>query len=324
MRDGKLVEELGIEPGERLRDLERAILAQDPALVLASAESAATKPPAQAPTIPFVGRERELSELIASLDDACAGRGRLVLLVGEPGIGKSRLAEELIAQAEARGVRVLIGRCWEAGGAPAYWPWTQSLRGLTREVEPERLRRQLAQDGAELVRLVPELGERLPDLTLSTDPHGEGARFRLLASVSAFLRDCASSRPLAIFLDDLHAADEPSLLLLRFIVGQLAGSAILIVGCCRDTEIGTGLAVTLTELTREPATRRITLKGLSATETSRLLEATIGRTPADEVAAQVHVGDGRQSVLRDGNRAPAPGPRPPAGTPTRLCRSRKQ
>ena len=161
----KLVEELGIEPGERLRELERAILAQDPALVLASAESAATKPAAQVPAIAFVGRERELGELIAGLEDACAGRGRLFLLVGEPGIGKSRLAEELIAQAEARGTRVLIGRCWEAGGAPAYWPWTQSLSALAREVEPERLRGQLAQDGAELVRLVPELRERLPDLT---------------------------------------------------------------------------------------------------------------------------------------------------------------
>ena len=284
----RLVEELGIEPGERLRKLERAILAQDSELILTSVESAATKPPPQAPTVPFVGRERELDELIASLEDACACRGRLVLLVGEPGIGKSRLAEELIAQAEARGVRVLIGRCWEAGGAPAYWPWTQSLRDLTREEVPERLRRQLARDGAELVRLVPELGERLPDLPVSTDPHGEGARFRLLTSVSAFLRDCASYRPLGIFLDDLHAADESSLLLLRFIVGQLADSRILIVGCCRDSEIGTGLAATLTELTREPAARRITLKGLSAAGTSRLLEATIGRVPADEVAARVH------------------------------------
>jgi DNA-binding SARP family transcriptional activator len=283
----RLVEELGIEPSERLRGLERAILAQDPELILTSVESAVAKPPPQAPIVPFVGRERELGELIASLEDACAGRGRLVLLVGEPGIGKSRLAEELIVQADARGVRVLIGRCWEAGGAPAYWPWTQSLRDLTRE-EPKRLRRQLARDGAELVRLVPELGERLPDLRVSTDPHGEGARFRLLASVSAFLRDCASSRPLGIFLDDLHAADESSLLLLRFIVGQLADSRILIVGCCRDSEIAPGLAATLTELTREPATKRITLKGLSAAGTSRLLEATIGRTPADEVAGRVH------------------------------------
>jgi DNA-binding SARP family transcriptional activator len=118
----ELVEELGIEPGERLRELERAILAQDPELILTSVESAGTKPPAPPPTIRFVGRERELSELIASLDDACAGRGRLVLLVGEPGIGKSRLAEELIGRAEARGVQVLIGRSWESGGAPAYWP----------------------------------------------------------------------------------------------------------------------------------------------------------------------------------------------------------
>ena len=284
----KLVEELGIEPGERLRDLERAILAQDPALALASPESAATKPATQVPAIGFVGRERELGELIAGLEDARAGRGRLFLLVGEPGIGKSRLAEELIAQAEARGTRVLIGRCWEAGGAPAYWPWTQALSALAHEVEPERLRGQLAHDGAELVRLVPELRDRLPELPVPTGPHGEGARFRLLAAVAAFLRSCASSMPLTIFLDDLHAADEPSLLLLRFVVGQLAGSAILIVGCCRDTEIGATLAATLAELTREPVTRRITLRGLSATDTSRLLGATIGRAPADELAAQVH------------------------------------
>ena len=284
----KLVEELGIEPGERLRELERAILAQDPALILTSVENPATKPPAHPPTIPFVGRERELSELIASLDDACAGRGRLVLLVGEPGIGKSRLAEELIEQARARGVRALIGRCWEAGGAPAYWPWTQALSALVQQVEPGRLRGQLARDGAELVRLFPELRERLPDLPVPTDPHGEGARFRLLVALAAFLRRCASFGPLAIFLDDLHAADEPSLLLLRFIVGQLAGSPILIVGCCRDTELGTGLAAALSDLTRDPATRRITLKGLNATATARLLEATIGRAPADELAAQVH------------------------------------
>ena len=289
-----LIEQLGIEPGRELQDLEAAILRHDPVLdapagaSAASAQSAATKPAAQVPAIAFVGRERELGELIAGLEDACAGRGRLFLLVGEPGIGKSRLAEELISQAEARGTRVLIGRCWEAGGAPAYWPWTQALSALAHEVEPERLRGQLADDGAELVRLVPELRDRLPELPVPTGPHGEGARFRLLAAVAAFLRSCASSMPLTIFLDDLHAADEPSLLLLRFVVGQLAGSAILIVGCCRDTEIGATLAATLAELTREPVTRRITLRGLSATDTSRLLGATIGRAPADELAAQVH------------------------------------
>ena len=289
-----LIEQLGIEPGQELQDLEAAILRHDPVLdapagaSAASAQSAATKPAAQVPAIAFVGRERELGELIAGLEDARAGRGRLFLLVGEPGIGKSRLAEELIAQAEARGTRVLIGRCWEAGGAPAYWPWTQALSPLAHDLEPEMLRGQLAHDGAELVRLVPELRDRLPELPVPTGPHGEGARFRLLAAVAAFLRSCAASKPLTIFLDDLHAADEPSLLLLRFVAGRLAGSAILIVGCCRDSEIGATLAATLAELTREPVTRRITLSGLSATDTSRLLGATIGRAPADELAAQVH------------------------------------
>jgi DNA-binding SARP family transcriptional activator len=285
---GKLVDELGIEPGERLRQLELAILEQDPALALANTESAVTKPAAQVPAIAFVGRERELSELVAGLEDACGGRGRLFLLVGEPGIGKSRLAEEVVPEAASRGARVLVGRCWEAGGAPAYWPWVQVLRTLVHEVEPERLRGQLAQDGAELVRLVPELREQLPDLPLPQGPHGEDARFRLLAAVTTFLRGCASSRPLAIFLDDLHAADEPSLLLLRFVVAQLARAPILIVGCCRDNEIGTTLLAALTELTREAVTRRITLRGLSATDTSRLLEATIGRAPADDLTAQVH------------------------------------
>src|SRR6266852_3313724 len=76
----------------------------------------------------FVGREREMEVLLAGLEDAVAGRGRLVVIAGEPGIGKSRLADEFAAKAKARGVQVLWGRCWEAGGAPAYWPWVHSLR----------------------------------------------------------------------------------------------------------------------------------------------------------------------------------------------------
>ena len=95
-----LVGELGIEPGERLRELERAILAQDPELHLAAEEPAADEPAVDTARGAFVGRERELAELVDGLDDAFAGRGRLFLLVGEPGIGKSRLAEELIARAQ--------------------------------------------------------------------------------------------------------------------------------------------------------------------------------------------------------------------------------
>src|SRR6266545_4043839 len=112
-----LVEGLGIEPGRSLRELEQAILRQDPSLDLVSA-SAETAEAADAPRGIFVGREPELEELRAGLDAAVAGRGRLFLLAGEPGIGKSRLADEVIRQARERRACVLVGRCWEAGGPP--------------------------------------------------------------------------------------------------------------------------------------------------------------------------------------------------------------
>ena len=113
-----LVEELGIEPGRELRELHQQILRQDWRLDLAVAVELAAETPRGA----FVGREPELAELVAGLEDAFAGRGRLFLLAGEPGIGKSRLAEELIAQARARGARILVGRCWEAGVPPPTGP----------------------------------------------------------------------------------------------------------------------------------------------------------------------------------------------------------
>jgi hypothetical protein len=105
----------------------------------------------------LVGRERELSELVACLDDASVCHGRLVLLAGEPGIGKSRLVDELAAEARERGARILWGRCWEEGGAPPYWPWVQSLRAYVRATNPEELRRHLGQGAADVVQMLPEI-----------------------------------------------------------------------------------------------------------------------------------------------------------------------
>jgi DNA-binding SARP family transcriptional activator len=284
-----LVEELGIEPSERLRALERAILAQDPGLHLAAAEPpVAAEPAVETQRGVFAGRDPELAKLIAGLDDAFDGRGRLFLLAGEPGIGKSRLAEELVVRARGRTAQVLTGRCWEAGGAPAYWPWVQALRSYLREGNRDTLRSQLGRGGPELVAILPELRELIPDLPAVQAPESEGARFRLFESVASFLRSAAASQPLTVFLDDLHAADAPSLLLLRFVAGELAGAPIMIVGCYRDTEVGADLAEALAELSREATVHRLVLKGLGRADTSRLLELTMGQAPADQLAERVH------------------------------------
>ncbi|HMI71116.1 MAG TPA: BTAD domain-containing putative transcriptional regulator, partial [Solirubrobacteraceae bacterium] len=133
-----LVDELGIEPGRELRDLHEAILRQDERLDLAAPIEAPAPPPQRGGV--FVGRARELAALEEGLSDALAGRGRIVLIAGEPGIGKSRLVDELATRARAHDAQVLVGRCWEAGGAPAYWPWVQALRGHLPEAKRDAVR----------------------------------------------------------------------------------------------------------------------------------------------------------------------------------------
>ena len=283
-----LVEELGIEPGQDLRELERAILRQDRLLEAA----AGARRPAEAGRAPFVGRERELADLVAGLEDAIAGRGRLFLLVGEPGIGKSRLADELIAHAKARGARVLVGRCWEAGGAPVYWPWLQSLRGYIRETEAETLRSQLGSGAPDLAQLLPELRELHPDLPEPPSLEPENARFRLFEAATSFLRSAAEHRPLLLVLDDLHAADEPSLLLLQFLARELAESRLLVLGAYRDVDpaIREPLSAALAELAREPVTRILSLGGLGEADVARFIELTTDHTPAAGVVETVHTG----------------------------------
>ena len=207
-----------------------------------------------------------------------------------PGIGKSRLAEERIAHARARGARVLVGRCWEAGGAPAYWPWVQSLRPYVRDTGVERLRSQLGEGAADVARLLPELRDVLADLAPVPALESEGARFRLFESVTAFLKRVAAAQPLVLVLDDLQAADEPSLLLLRFLARELDESRLLIVGAYRDVDpiLADPLTTTLTELAREPVTRTLALAGLAAADVARFIELAAPGASAGDLGAVVH------------------------------------
>jgi tetratricopeptide (TPR) repeat protein len=240
---------------------------------------------------PFVGREREMEELLDALDGAIGGDGRLVMLAGEPGIGKSRLADELSLQAHALGAQVVWGRCWEAGGAPPYWPWVQSLRGLLRQADPDDVRQWVGSGGGDLVTILPEFAEilpRLPDRPEVLDP--DTARFRLFESIAGFLRASAGGRPLVVVLDDLHAADTPSLLLLRFIVPQLAGTRLLIVAAYRDVDplVHGDLGRTITNAIRVPRTRTITLAGLDETDVETFIREATGVTAPRSVVAAVH------------------------------------
>jgi DNA-binding SARP family transcriptional activator len=271
-----LVDELGIEPSRKLRELEERILVQDPGL----------ERPGRAPLGgELIGRRRELATLQPVADAAMAGSGAIVLLAGEPGIGKSRLADALARHAYSRGAAVAVGRCWEAGGAPPYWPWVQALGAYVRDVDTPALRGYMGREGPALAAIIPDLAELVP---AASSIHGEGGRFGLFAAIAAFLRRAASGRPLALFLDDLHAADQPSLLLPRFVADELTHTQLLIVGCYRDTELDAALAATLPDLVRQRSVHRVRLGGLELDDTARLLALTIGDAMPSELVERLH------------------------------------
>ena len=238
----------------------------------------------------FVGRERELAEMRGLLEDALGGQGRLLFLTGDPGIGKTRTAEQLATYARVRGARVHWGRCHEADGAPSYWPWSEAIRSHVRDADPVGLRWQLGSRAAEVAQIVPELVELLGDLGKPPPTEPEQARFRLFDSVTGFITEASSGRPLVLILDDLHWADEPSLLLLSFLARRLAGSGLLVIGTYRDVELGRHhpLARTLAELSGVEGVRRISLGGLEAQGIASYIELTAGvDRPQPELAAAI-------------------------------------
>ena len=290
-----LVEELGLEPSRELQELERAILRQDTSLDLrARVES---RPPARPSPAPrgepgpgsavgqLIGRDRELAALLDGLESALVGRGRLFLIAGEPGIGKSRLAEELTERARGRGAVTLFGRAWEAGGAPAYWPWVQAIRTYARHRDPSTLRDQLGNGAADVAQMLPELRELLPEIgpPVSLDP--EGARFRLFDATATFLRTAAEVEAIVLVLDDLHVADTSSLLLLEFVARELAEMRVLVLGLYRDLEVDPESP--LSSLDRH-ASSTLRLSGLREQEVARLIEERHDVESGEALAAAIH------------------------------------
>jgi DNA-binding SARP family transcriptional activator len=298
--------QLGIDPGRPLVELETAILNQDPTLdlprpagayptgevpvvpaatsepaVVAAAHEAGPAPvaaaPAAAPGARLVGRDAELRQVLAALDEARRAP-RIVLVEGEPGIGKTRLVEELAAEATARGVTVLWGRAFEGGAAPAFWPWLPPLRALVSE-PPAGL----------------DVGPELRALASSTGANGatgtgsDRTRYLLFDAVTALVRAVAAERPVVVVLDDIQWADLASLELLAYLSGQLVDSPVLLACTVRQLEVGRNDSVveTLASLSRVPATRRILLRGLSLGATTELVALATGREVEPDVTAAI-------------------------------------
>jgi predicted ATPase len=240
----------------------------------------------------FVGRERELAELEAGLEQACSGRGQLILVSGDAGIGKTRLAVELASRAPARGARAYWGRCWEGGGSPSYWPWVRIVRAYLQETPPETLAADTGSASSYLAHIVPELRDLLPaPARLPAPGHldEEIARFQLFDSMTGLLTRTASRRPLLLVLDDLHVADPPSLLLLGFLARELRGARILVVGTYRevDLEQRPESARLLREVAREGSI--LSLAGLSEPDVARLIERSFGMRASDRCVSTIHL-----------------------------------
>jgi tetratricopeptide (TPR) repeat protein len=231
-----------------------------------------------------------MAALRAAAEEAFAGRGALVFLVGEAGIGKTRCAEELRGWARTLGAAVRLGRCPEEPGAPPFAPWLEILRAELQEREPAQLRERLGSGAPEVARFVPELRGELadPPPPPRLDPSQE--RFRLFQSLAGFWRAGARERPLLLVLDDLHRADEPSLKLLRFLGDELGDLPLLVVACLRGgvLEGDPVRAPALAGLLRLPRTHRIALPGLSVAEVAECLEALTGVAPGAERLRTLH------------------------------------
>lgn len=241
---------------------------------------------------PLVGRSREIAFLTERLLAAASGEGGVVLIRGEPGIGKSRLLAELAVGARSAGWLALHGHAYETEGIPPYLPFAEALGQYFRSVTDEAQLVRLASI-PQLVQLLPELRSKLatPDRLQATEPQSE--RYLLFQNVTNLLLDIATSsesKGLLLCLDDLHWAEKSSLLLLQHLARKLSGAPLLVVGAYRTEEVDRShpLFDVAAELTRERLSLDLSLTALSPEETSALVAALSGAATAPAVAAAIH------------------------------------
>jgi DNA-binding CsgD family transcriptional regulator len=240
----------------------------------------------------IVGRGRELETFREAFSRALLGRRQLVLVSGEPGIGKTRCAEALAELAEDQGALVLWGRCREEGGAPPYWPWIQILRAYVDASSLDEVRLIMGSAVQDIGALLPDLVDDPRGIHLIPAAMGDGTltRFRTFDAIGQFLLRAAQQVPLALVIDNLHWADPLSLSLLEFITQELTGSRLLIAGTYRHREVlkNAPLLSTLGAMNPDADVERIHLAGLSEAATGKLAECMCGTALPDSVIGTIY------------------------------------
>ena len=240
---------------------------------MAPAEPAAVTPLGRVAWGAFVGREREMGQLKERLADAFSGLGSVVMVVGDAGIGKTRLLQEFATYARLRGAQVLWGAAYEGEARLPYGPFAEALRDYVSRTSVETLRQAVTEGSSVLAPLAPELRAKLPDLPEPPPVAAEAEAYRLFQEVTEFLKNASTSAPLVLVLEDLQWADKGTCSLLQHLARRLAGSRLLVAISCREAELEPShpLRECLPHLRRESGFWELPLKGLRESEVRELV-----------------------------------------------------
>jgi class 3 adenylate cyclase/tetratricopeptide (TPR) repeat protein len=238
----------------------------------------------------FIGRDEERAQLRRLMENAAGGSGALVLIGGEPGVGKTRLAAEISEEAALRGFLAFTGRCYESEGTPPYIAFTEILEAARRSVPAEPFREALGESAAEVARIVPELRTLFPDIPPPLELPPEQERHYLLNSVRDFVERAARIAPMVVVLDDLHWADDSTLMLVERIAEKIHEFPALFVGTYRDVELDVErpLARTLDDLLRRRLAQRISLRRLGSEGVEEMLRALSGQEPPSPLVKVIY------------------------------------
>jgi len=284
-----LRQDLGVDPGAELRHLHQAILQHSPELAWHPQQR-----PREAALRGCFGRAREMSRLLARFDDAAAGRGGVVLLAGEPGIGKSHALRQLAGAARGGSAVVLAGRCVEGAWVPPFRPFAEAIAGYGELVSPGQLRADLGLAGSAPARIVPRLSELLPDLTAPPSLQPGEERFRLLDAAAQFFAAVSTRAAVLLVLDDLQWADAGTAMMMRHVARSCGHRRFLIAGAYRTTEVVTRdpLADVLGAMQAEAECTVIGLQALGTEAIGRLVAAEAGApvSPSLVTAIAAHTG----------------------------------